>query len=259
VALPPPTAQYGFPFTVGEMSKREYRALLQYASTPKGRKELREHAIRADDTDQCAPGRNVLPGLRLINCGSERTAFLLKVIGQPPIVFKVATARRAGNQTRSEVFCWRSSNNPLMPVFYGWASNFTWVEMQVLYPLRTRGSGNFEDLTHIPFFMFDRAMWRLDKYLEDNFGNGSSDEYFLNDPRVIRARRTLVREAQHYMRTRSLRGRKRKEANDFVRHVVNLIIDCRILPPELTSKENWGVTRRGKIKVLDLGGVPKAG
>jgi len=256
VAIAPYTPQRSLGLGRDEMTSGEYRNLLEAASTPAGRKELRKRAMFAVESEPDSNLRTVLPGLVLINCGSERTAFMLKVVDKPAFVFKIATAKRAGGQTRSEIHCWQKTHNPLAPLFYSWASNFTWVEMQVLDPV---DADDFEDLTGIAFETFDGAMWGLDEHLERVYGEGDLDEYKLNDRRIIRERRKLAAGLTWYLELDKARGAKAEKARAFIVHVVNLVIDCRILPTELTSEENWGVTKRGKIKVLDLGGVPDVG
>ena len=165
------------------------------------------------------------PELEHIGIGGERVVYGLAVEGREPFAFKVDQGTKLHRQTEFEVKCLVKSNNPLAPDIFDWDhENYRWIEMELMTSLPDTDDPEavFEEASGIDWDSWSFAFETYGGYLTD------WNQVVRNLPKTAKAKR-------------------------FIAMVRAFVEDCELATSELGLPDNWGVTRDGKLKPLDLG------
>jgi len=181
--------------------------------------------LKALATDRKAHLWGEEPELEHIGIGGERIVYGLAVEGREPFAFKVDQGTKLHRQTEFEVKCLVKSNNPLAPDIFDWdRENYRWIEMELMTSLPDTDDPEavFEKASGIDWDSWSFAFETYGGYLTD------WDGVLKNLPTTPKAKR-------------------------FIAMVRAFVEDCELATSELGLPDNWGVTRDGKLKPLDLG------
>ncbi len=181
--------------------------------------------LKALATDRKAHLWNEDPELEHIGIGGERIVYGLSVEGGEPFAFKVDQGTKLHRQTEFEVKCLVKSNNPLAPDILDWdRENYRWIEMELMTSLPDTDDPEavFEEASGIDWDSWSFAFETYGGYLTD------WDGVLKNLPTTPKAKR-------------------------FIAMVRAFVADCELSTSELGLPDNWGVTKAGKLKPLDLG------
>lgn len=165
---------------------------------------------------------------RWLGAGGSRTAYLVRVAGEPPMVLKVLVDQGRVNQPRQELLCLLAAHeNPLVPTLYAFGPSPTvpaWTLVEYLDA--PAGDGDWLREAKLPLREFQHA---LDECWPDDEDYPRGPDCFVDSLLSYGARPAFARAFGDLMRI------------------------CHPDIAELSQEQHWGVAADGSLKVIDLG------